>query len=135
MSLNLPLEIFIHFIKCTFSLDIGINLILPAVYLVKTHSYVQVTPQGNYDVKYWVTDVSTKGFTIKIDPALSEEVQFSWSALAVKDAKTYEGNESSATPDPTVTYSPIPGVEPIEESTTSAEVETPPSTQSATVSQ
>jgi len=99
---------------------------------------VQVTPQGNYNIKYWTTDVSVTGFTVKIDPVLAEDVQFSWSALSVKDAKTHEGNGAvlvSPTPEPIIIPSVSPSPTPIEESTSSAVLDTLIGTQSGIISQ
>lgn len=61
---------------------------------------VQITPQGKYDIQYWISDVSTKGFTIRTDPAVDDEVKFSWLVIAVEDAKTHknEGEDSVSVP-------------------------------------
>lgn len=40
------------------------------------------------DVKYIVSNVTTKGFLIELQQSLSSDVRFSWSALAVKDPQT-----------------------------------------------
>jgi len=74
---------------------------------------VNITPLGQYDTKYWVADVTTKGFTIKISSTLAQEAQFNWSALSIKDAKTYESSGS------------VPSPTPITQSTTPTETVTP----------
>jgi hypothetical protein len=41
------------------------------------------------DVKFIITNVTTKGFEIRIGQKALSEIPFSWQALAVKDAKTF----------------------------------------------
>ena len=59
---------------------------------------------------YAVTSVSTKGFIIFLDEQAVTNLKFSWIALAVKDAVTFESPETIATPTPEVTIisSPTP---------------------------
>jgi hypothetical protein len=83
---------------------------------------VQVTPLGSYDAKYWVSDVSTTGFTLKLSSPLAQDASFSWLAVSVKDAKTY-GSAQLPSPEPSITPtqspdsspspSPSPDTEPI----------------------
>ncbi|NDB61058.1 hypothetical protein EB001_21845 [bacterium] len=47
----------------------------------------------NQDIRFLITNKSKKGFTITLNKAVSEDVQFSWIALAVKGAKTFESEE------------------------------------------
>ncbi len=42
------------------------------------------------DIRYIVTKRTTKGFIIKINKVAPDDVKFSWSALSVKDAKTFQ---------------------------------------------
>ena len=56
------------------------------------------------DVKFIITNVTTKGFEIRISQKALSEIPFSWQALAVKDAKTFmaedianKDNQPSAT--------------------------------------
>ncbi|MFH1455274.1 MAG: tail fiber domain-containing protein, partial [bacterium] len=46
----------------------------------------------NNDIRYIITKKSTKGFTILLNKNTSEDITFSWIALAVKNAKTSEFN-------------------------------------------
>ncbi|HSW48296.1 MAG TPA: hypothetical protein VLG67_04415, partial [Candidatus Saccharimonadales bacterium] len=55
---------------------------------------------------YIVTKQSTKGFTILLNKSATEDVQFSWSALSIKDAKIFQSG--GLTPTPTITLTPIP---------------------------
>ncbi|CAN5306326.1 hypothetical protein BH10PAT1_BH10PAT1_2890 [soil metagenome] len=56
-----------------------------------------------------VANVTTKGFTILLDTKAVTDLNFSWVALAVKDAKTIIGTPA---PTPTPTPSPIPSPSP-----------------------
>jgi hypothetical protein len=56
---------------------------------------------------YFVTRKSANGFTIRLNKSAADKVQFSWSALAVKDAKTYE---ISITPVPSEVMPTITGI-------------------------
>jgi prepilin-type N-terminal cleavage/methylation domain-containing protein len=47
----------------------------------------------NQDIRFLITNKSKKGFTITLNKPVSEDVQFSWIALAVKGAKTFESEE------------------------------------------
>ncbi|MBI2552810.1 hypothetical protein HYW17_05955, partial [Candidatus Uhrbacteria bacterium] len=79
------------------------------------------------DIRYVVTRKSTKGFTILLNKAAAEDIQFSWIALAVKGAKTFDGVaptvEPVTAPEPAATtefvaepvLSPEPVVEEIPE--------------------
>ncbi len=49
----------------------------------------------NSDVKYLISNVTTKGFEIKINSANDWDIPFAWQAVAVKDVKT-STNEASA---------------------------------------
>jgi len=40
------------------------------------------------DIRFIVTEKNTKGFSIKLNKPAPFDIQFSWSALAIKDAKT-----------------------------------------------
>jgi hypothetical protein len=53
------------------------------------------------DVKYIVSNVTTKGFDIKLANPILSDVPFSWQALAVKDAKTFESQELAPVADGT----------------------------------
>ena len=41
------------------------------------------------DVKYIITNVTTKGFEIKMDHSADSDIPFSWQAVAVRDPKTF----------------------------------------------
>ena len=76
----------------------------------------QEQPVLDQNYVYLVTNKSTGGFTIRLNKAAADKLQFSWSALAVKDAKTFE-NQISVTPvptdkTPTITEIPTITVEP-----------------------
>jgi len=73
---------------------------------------INITPLGGYELKYWVTNATTKGFTIKINPAISEEAQFSWTAFSVKDPAVVSGTAQPSTVMPTVTPSASPLLSP-----------------------
>lgn len=49
------------------------------------------------DVKFIITNVTTKGFEIRISQQALSDISFSWQAVAVKDAKTFA--KDSAEPD------------------------------------
>ena len=57
------------------------------------------------DIKYIVTNMTTSGFTIKLNKAAPNDLAFSWTALAVKDATVSSSSSSSSTPSPSA--SPI----------------------------
>ncbi|HZQ29927.1 MAG TPA: hypothetical protein VFA93_02520, partial [Patescibacteria group bacterium] len=69
------------------------------------------------NIGFIVTRVTTKGFTIKLNRAPNEDIKFSWSALAIKDAKTSTG---VSTPAPSLTPSPTPSSSPAPVSSSSA---------------
>jgi hypothetical protein len=48
------------------------------------------------DVRLVVTKRGTKGFTIKLNKPATVDLAFSWTAIAVKDAKTYESSGKGA---------------------------------------
>lgn len=60
------------------------------------------------DVKYIITNVSKKGFEIRMDSLAFSDIPFSWHALAVNDPKTFRktgdrldsGNDSNPSDDP-----------------------------------
>ncbi len=74
----------------------------------------------NDGLSYIVTKRTTKGFTIKVNKGAPVDIKFSWSALAIKDAKTavsqsqasvlglQSASSDSATPTPTPTSTPTP---------------------------
>jgi len=67
---------------------------------------VQVTPLDIYNLKYAVTGVSIKGFTVKIDQQQDKDVSFNWTAIAVNGAKTTKSD--SVTPTPSVQQTDVP---------------------------
>ncbi len=73
---------------------------------------VSVTHVGDSFVQYTITDVSTKGFTIKIKDRAREEEEFNWIVLNAPDAPIYESessqNQETTTPTPTPTATPTP---------------------------
>jgi hypothetical protein len=52
------------------------------------------------EVKYIVTNVTTKGFEIRINQGVFSDVRFSWQALAVKDAKTSLSQDTATGSEP-----------------------------------
>lgn len=66
----------------------------------------------NGDIKYIVTKRTTKGFTIKLNKPAPADVNFSWTALAVKDARLAVSSGSAvlaaATATPSATMTPVP---------------------------
>ena len=86
---------------------------------------VNVTAK-NENISFAVTDESKEGFTIKLISTASKDINFSWIAIIVKDAKTYESSDlvpsptptaQSTTPTETVTPSVAPTVTPTNEPT------------------
>ncbi|KKP69217.1 MAG: Collagen triple helix repeat protein [Candidatus Moranbacteria bacterium GW2011_GWE1_35_17] len=79
---------------------------------------------------YRVTDESTRGFVIEIDPEKDKDIKFAWTAVAVRDVKTTESDnglaeeENSQTPSETALETPAITPEIISESETIVE-ETP----------
>jgi hypothetical protein len=67
------------------------------------------------DVKYLITNVTTKGFEIKINNLNDWEIPFAWQAVSVKDAKTTQAQiEKKDAPEPkieTVETVDVPRVE------------------------
>jgi hypothetical protein len=59
--------------------------------------------------EYIVANVSSKGFTIVLEEPALLDLKFTWTAIAVKEAKTFESNQ---TPYPTATPSPTPSETP-----------------------
>jgi hypothetical protein len=71
---------------------------------------------------YAVYDVTTKGFKIKLSKVAANDLQFSWIAVAVKDAVITKGQVSGASTAPTAT--PVPA----EPTSTASPTFTPPAT-------
>lgn len=65
------------------------------------------------DVRFVVQNVSTKGFTLRLNKTAVEDLDFSWIALAVKDPIIAK---NTASPSPSGTPSPSPSVPPPVES-------------------
>jgi hypothetical protein len=67
----------------------------------------------NGDIRFIVTRRTTKSFIIKLNKPASDDLKFSWSALAVKDPKTIIsaavlGSNTQPTPGPSIQPSAIP---------------------------
>jgi hypothetical protein len=89
----------------------------------ETEPIVNVTAKKE-NISFAVTNESKDGFTIKLNSTASEDLYFSWIAILVKDAKTYESSDSvvsspesvmpTSTPvvEPTITQNQIPTIEP-----------------------
>ena len=75
---------------------------------------------GN-DTRYLIAKKSTKGFTVLLNKSATEDIQFSWTAFAVKGAKTFESIDTASAvapvPEPTLEPSPVPAPEPAPEIT------------------
>ena len=91
----------------------------------------------NGDIRYLVKRVSNKGFTILLDRPAPTDIQFSWTALAVKGAKTFTTivpevsplvppTTSSSSTEPTSSSSTEPAPAPDETSPTTTEALLPP---------
>jgi len=65
------------------------------------------------DFRYYVTKQNPNGFTIKLNRPISSKLKFSWSALSVKEPKTYQNPTPTPTLMPTETPSPtlVPTIE------------------------
>jgi len=48
------------------------------------------------DVKFIITDVTTKGFKIKVGQTALSDIPFSWQALAVNEMKTFESEKATS---------------------------------------
>lgn len=61
-----------------------VNVIFDQEYL--TAPIVSITPRGesalNSDFRYVVTNETTKGFTVKINKAQMEKLEFNWNAFS-----------------------------------------------------
>ena len=76
----------------------------------------------NGDIRYIVTNRTTKGFTIKLNKAAGQDIQFSWSATSVKDAKTYEStSQSTSSQSPTTSPAQSPQSSPTQSANPSPE--------------
>ncbi len=53
-------------------------------------------------------DVSTSGFTIRLNKPAKEDIHFSWTAVAVDDPGTSKGTVGLPTPEPSPTDTPTP---------------------------
>ena len=60
------------------------------------------------DIRYIVNKNTAKGFTIKLNKNISEDIRFSWTALAVKDAKTVMSAEPVVSSNQVTEPSPSP---------------------------
>lgn len=79
-----------------------------------TAPVVTVTPQGAVRGAYWVTDVSTTGFSIMLDIAQQERVPFSWHAFARTSAAPSlppETQETDTDPAPSILDDGQPGAQ------------------------
>lgn len=69
------------------------------------------------DIKYVIVDVSTKGFTIQLNKPASDNLEFSWMAIAVLQPKVSVGKElvspiASDIPAASISPSPVPTLAP-----------------------
>ena len=64
----------------------------------------------NGDIRYIITKKTTRGFTIKLNQATVQDLEFSWSAVAVKNGKTTmsDGTVTGEQTTPTPSDSPTP---------------------------
>lgn len=63
-----------------------------------------------------IADVTDAGFTIKIPHPAQQDISFSWTAIAISDAKTFESTEdanSSSSAESTTIPSPLPAPSPL----------------------
>ncbi|MDO8496095.1 MAG: hypothetical protein Q7S43_01435, partial [bacterium] len=70
------------------------------------------------DIRHIITNKSTKGFTVKLNKPAPFDIQFSWIALAIKNAKTFFSpiSQTESTPGPTIELTPEPTLSPTPES-------------------
>lgn len=59
------------------------------------------------NIRFIVSRVTTKGFSIVLNSAANSEVPFSWTAFAVKDAKTFTSNANASTDAAPVAPTPV----------------------------
>ena len=87
------------------------------------------------DLAWNITNRSPNGFTIKLNTAAPVDTQFSWTALAITDARTTESEDTSDIPDSAgsapnnqadVNVTPIQTEEPTETASSSAFIELTP---------
>lgn len=73
---------------------------------------INITAQGNAGA-YWVDDVSSTGFTIKVSKVLSKDITFGWTATVARDPQTTTGSPieilEDVAPSPTFTPSVVEG--------------------------
>ena len=80
-----------------------------------------------------ITKATTKGFSILLDEPAIKDAKFSWIALDVKDAKTFESDSTTVAPTPLPTsvpiLTPLPTlpicIEPIPEATQESNINSP----------
>lgn len=62
------------------------------------------------NVSFVITDRSTKGFTIQLNKTATTDISFSWTALAINNAKTFTGNTQTTTKNVQPTPTSLPSV-------------------------
>jgi hypothetical protein len=88
-----------------------------------------VTGSPDTAVLYAITDVTTKGFKIRLNQVAAQDVKFSWSAVAIKEAQTATSATAMPSPAPSGTPTPTPTPAP---SSTPVPTASPTPTPSAT---
>ncbi|MEO6077876.1 MAG: tail fiber domain-containing protein, partial [Candidatus Andersenbacteria bacterium] len=93
---------------------------------------IQITPQ-DYSPSYWVDTISTTGFTLHTQTAVSADTKYSWTAITAQDPKTTVSDPAVVTPTPSPTPSATPVITPTPTPSPSATpTPTPSSAPSAT---
>lgn len=74
--------------------------------------YVTVTPVGKSVNGYYVDEVTKTGFKVKVDQALSQDVQFNWQAVQTTTGSVAGTSAPTATVLPSPSVSPSPEISP-----------------------
>jgi hypothetical protein len=73
--------------------------------------YVTLTPVGKSVIGYYVDGVTPQGFTVKVEQALSQDVQFNWAATQTTTGAVLGVSAASPTPAASPTLTPSPSSE------------------------
>ena len=85
----------------------GVEVIFTSLY--DNTPFVVLTPVGKGVSGYFVDNVTTRGFTLKIEQTLSQDVMFNWSATQTSIGAVLGVASSTPTPTPSTSpSSPIP---------------------------
>ena len=90
--------------------DTQVTITFDRSYTVKPLVNITIVDAQGYTNGFTVSDVTEKGFTIKLTKAYDKDILFNWAAVAVKDAKRYKSVGKN--PTPTATLVPEPSMIP-----------------------